>query len=196
MVIIFEGGKKRILKAVTNSSHEVIELRGNSANHLHALPINKKGKRLNLTDSWEMFLKENGLHKSTKFLRCSCGSSLANPLKSPFNYKSCNMVLVMWNSALPLLGVNIWPQHLPLDENHWCWDLGHRWGCNIILMAHLAPITTTNTHAFWKVYTINKIKLNIKLVITTLKRTKNSKWTTFSHDTTPWKQHHFDPSTL
>ncbi|WMV13579.1 hypothetical protein MTR67_006964 [Solanum verrucosum] len=65
-VIIFEGGKNLTLNAVTNSSHEVIELRGNSASHLHASPINEKGNRLNRTDSWEMFLNENGQHTSMK----------------------------------------------------------------------------------------------------------------------------------
>lgn len=41
-------------------------------------------------------------------------------------------------------------------------------------MAHMALVKTINTHALWNVYTINKIKLKNKLVITKV-RTSNFK---------------------
>lgn len=104
MVIIFEEGKKRTLKGITNSSHEVIELCGNSAIHMHSSPINEKGKMFNLTDSREMFLNKNDTYTSTKFQMCLCGSSWDNPLKSFFSFKICNMVLFMWNTTFPSAG--------------------------------------------------------------------------------------------
>lgn len=94
--------ENRTLNSLTNSSHVVIESCRNAAIHIQAFPIKENGNNLNLTDSWEMFLKENGPHTSTKFLICSWRSSLANPLKSPFSFNRCNIVLAMWNIAIPL----------------------------------------------------------------------------------------------
>ena len=163
MVIIFEEGKNRTLNMVNNSYNEVIELRDNSANHLHTSPINRKWNSLNQTDSWEMFLNENGPHTSTIFRRRSCGYSWANPLKRPFSCKSCNMVLVICGILhFPLLKVERWFQHLPWDKDHWCWA----WTSlrlSVSLMAHMTPITIVNTSAIRHVHTINKTKLEIKL---------------------------------
>lgn len=89
------------LNAVTISSLEVIDYCGSSSIHLHDSPIKESGNNLNRTNSGNMFLKENILQTSTKFLICSWGSSRANPVKSTFSLKNYNIVLVMCNTAFP-----------------------------------------------------------------------------------------------
>lgn len=61
------GRKNCTCNTITNSFQEVKDSRGNSVIHLHAYPFNEKGNNLNHTDSWEMFVNENGPRISTKF---------------------------------------------------------------------------------------------------------------------------------
>lgn len=98
-VIIFEGGENHTLNVVTDSSHEVIESHDNSVRPLHDPQLERTGITLvGLTSDRCSWMRIVHIHPM-KFQRCSWGSSCANPLKSPFSFKSCNMVLVMWNTT-------------------------------------------------------------------------------------------------
>jgi len=79
-----------------------MEFIGRSASHFIASPIKEYGNNQRQTDSWEIFLNENGPQMSTKFWMCSWGSSWASPPNNHFICKSWSIVLVTWKTVFPL----------------------------------------------------------------------------------------------
>lgn len=110
---IFDGGKNLLRNASTNSSQEVIESYGSSANHLTASPKKENGNNLNRIASWVTLFKLNGEYTSMMLRMCSCVPSYTKPPNNHFNWSSWSMVHVTWNTTLSASGGNLIASVLP-----------------------------------------------------------------------------------
>lgn len=83
-----------MIRSSYNDSH------GNSSIHLCASPIKESGKNLNLTSSWDIFLKDNSLQTRMNIFICSWVSSWEKLPNISVNCKRCNIVLMICSTAL------------------------------------------------------------------------------------------------
>src|SRR4051812_38708940 len=78
--IVFAGGKNLFINKEVHSTHDAIVFLGKDSNHSFALPLRKKGNKLNLTASRSTSLVRIISHISVKVFKCIPASSTEEPL--------------------------------------------------------------------------------------------------------------------